>query len=166
MVAASFAMGVPLDWAPRLPVALLSIAFLPAYWWLLRRAFGGAAAWAALVFLATSVGWLAFSQAAVTDLPLAVTSALAMLLLLDLVPDRVPGVGRLCAVAFCLAVAVLAKGLVPLVLALPAVWTFRQHWKRMLNPAPWAVFLLTAAPWYWLCWRRNGYIFLDAFFVQ
>jgi 4-amino-4-deoxy-L-arabinose transferase-like glycosyltransferase len=166
MVAASFAAGVPLDLAPRLPVALLSMAFLPAYWWLLRRAFGGAAAWAAVVFLSTSIGWLAFSQAAVTDLPLAVTAALAMLLLLDLVPDRVPGIGRLCAVAFCLALAVLAKGLVPLVLALPAVWTFRQHWKRLLHPAPWAVFLLTAGPWYLLCWLRNGYTFLDVFFVQ
>lgn len=166
MVAASFAAGVPADLAPRLPVALLSLAFLPAYWWLLRRAFGAAAAWAAAVFLATSIGWLAYSQTAVTDLPLAVTSGLAMLLLLDLLPDRVPGVKRLCAVAFCLGLAVLAKGLVPLVLAVPAVWTFRRHWKRLLHPLPWAVFLLTAGPWYLLCWRRNGSIFLDVFFVQ
>lgn len=166
MVAAAFRAGVPQDLAPRLPVALLSIAFLPAYWWLLRRAFGGAAAWASVVLLATSIAWIAYSQAAVTDLPLAVTSSLAMLLLLDLVPDRVPRIGRLCLVAFLLALAVLAKGLVPLVLALPAVWTLRRHWRRLLHPAPWQVFLLTAGPWYVLCWRRNGYAFIDVFFVQ
>ncbi len=166
MVASSFALGIPPDLAPRLPVALLSMAFLPAYWWLLRRAFGSAAAWAAVVFLSTSIGWLAYSQAAVTDLPLAVTSSLAMLLLLDVLPDRVPEVGRLCLVALCLALAVLAKGLLPLVLALPALWIFRRHWKRLLHPAPWAVFLLTAGPWYLLCWLRNGYVFIDVFFVQ
>ena len=166
MVASSFVLGVPPDLAPRLPVALLSLAFLPAYFWFLRRAFGSAAAWAAVLMLSTSVAWLAFSHAAVTDLPLAVTSSLAMLLLLDLLPDRVPGVRRLCLVAFFLGLAVLAKGLVPLVLALPAVWLFRRHWKRLLHPAPWAVFLLTAGPWYLLCWLRNGYAFIDVFFVQ
>jgi 4-amino-4-deoxy-L-arabinose transferase-like glycosyltransferase len=166
MVAAGFRTGLPPEWASRLPVALLSVAFLIGYWWMLRRAFGQAAATCASIFLGTSAGWVAFSAVAVTDLPLAAFSAFALLLVLDLLPDRHPSLRRLCTIAALLGGAVLAKGLVPLVLALPAGWALRRHWRKLLHPAPMATFLAVALPWYLLCWMRNGNQFLYTFFVQ
>src|SRR3974390_874862 len=42
---AAFRLGLGTEVAPRLPVALLSVAFLAFFWWLLRREFGCRAAW-------------------------------------------------------------------------------------------------------------------------
>src|SRR3954452_20994550 len=55
MTAAGFRMGLGPELAPRLPVALASIAFLVLYWWLLRGEFGCRAAWMATLILGTSV---------------------------------------------------------------------------------------------------------------
>src|SRR5581483_2564764 len=64
-----------------------------------------------------------------------------------------------------LALAVLAKGLVALVLALPVLLEVRRfrdlvRW-RVLLP-----FLMVALPWYVLCYLANGKEFLDVFFWQ
>src|SRR6476661_7114653 len=40
MQAAAFRLGLGPDTAPRLPVILLSVAFLGFYWWILNREFG------------------------------------------------------------------------------------------------------------------------------
>src|ERR1700740_2719460 len=61
MTGAGFRLGLGDDLAPRLPVALLSVAFLVFFYWALRREFGGRPALAATIILATSAGWLAFS---------------------------------------------------------------------------------------------------------
>lgn len=61
-----------------------------------------------------------------------------------------------------LGIAVLAKGLVPLVLFLPALWFLR---KRMVDVAIlFAAALVVAAPWYALVTLRNGRAFFDDFF--
>src|ERR1700733_5124077 len=44
MVAAGFRAGLSNDLAPRVPVALLSVGFLIAFFWMLRREFGVVAA--------------------------------------------------------------------------------------------------------------------------
>src|SRR5690349_20842611 len=88
LTAAAFRIGLGPETAPRLPIALLSCAFLGFYWWILQREFGVRAAWLACLILGTAVSWIAFSQAGVTDLPLASTFSAAMLLTLPWVAKR------------------------------------------------------------------------------
>src|SRR5579862_8096154 len=79
MTAIGFQAGLDLDLAPRLPVAMASVAFLLYFFFVLRREFGDWPALYATTILATSAGWLAFSRVAVTDLPMSVAFAAAML---------------------------------------------------------------------------------------
>jgi 4-amino-4-deoxy-L-arabinose transferase-like glycosyltransferase len=162
MTASGFRLGLGPELAPRLPVALMALGFLGFYWWILRREFGCMAAWFATLILATCGGWVAFSQVGVTDLPLAATFSAAMLLSL---PWIAKGDTRWLPVASALlGLAVLAKGLVPLVLALPLVMRGRIRdlirWRVVLP------FCVVALPWYALCYLRNGRTFLDVFFGQ
>jgi len=166
MTGVAFRAGLGEDLAPRLPVALMSAAFLLAYGWLLRREFGWRPAFFATAALGASAGWLGFSHVAVTDLPLAAAFSAAMLLWLPLVTDRPLGAGRAAAAGALLGLAVLAKGLVPLVLALPLAFTARRRLKELLHPAAIAAFLLAAGPWYLLCWKANGWTFIQEFFIK
>ena len=165
MTAAGFRLGLNPDLAPRLPVALVAIAFLGFYWWILWREFGCLTAWFSTLILGTSVEWLIFSQVGVTDLPLAATYSAAMLLALPWVAKgdtrRLPWAGA------ALGLAVLAKGLVPLALTAPLVFV---AWKRPIRDSARALlrlgvpFAVVALPWYWLCYRANGMAFLHDFF--
>ena len=175
MTGAAFRLGLGTELAPRLPVALLAVGFLAFYGWLVRREFGSLAAWMAVLILGTCGEWIGFSQAGVTDLPLAATFSAAMLL-------AVPWIARkdtrfLPAASALLGFAVLAKGLTPLVLAapvVPAVWWFGRHAGGSEQPVPSlrdlrrprvaAPFLVVALPWYVLCTLRNGMTFPAEFF--
>lgn len=158
MTAAAFRLGLSEDLAPRVPVALMSVAFLIFFWSVMRRAFGERAAFFGVTMLATSAGWLAFSHVAVTDLPLSATFAACMLLLLDRDHPRPIAAGAL------LGLAALAKGLVPFVLFLPAIAYLRRQPRTVLLTL--TVALLVAAPWYVLMTIRNGAPFLTEFFVK
>ena len=164
MTATGFKLGLGPDLAPRLPVALLSVAFLAFFWWRLRIEWDERTAYFATAMLATSAGWMTYSHVAVTDLPLAAFFSAAVLLSLAWIAR---GENRnLAAAAACLGLAVLAKGLVPIVLFLP-IWAL--GWKRLrdwLRPAPLAAFAVCALPWYILCTARNGGQFLRVFFVE
>ena len=164
-------MGLSEDLAPRLPVACLSVAFLVFFYWRLRVEFGLPAAAYAAAILATSAGWVAYSHAAVFDIPLAATLGAAMLLLLPWVErgDRrnLMGFGAL------LGLSMLAKGLAGPALAVLTLlcWALSQNRDRkgadlrhVIHPRPIAAFLLVAAPWYIFCWARNGTPFLTDFF--
>jgi 4-amino-4-deoxy-L-arabinose transferase-like glycosyltransferase len=160
MAALGFRAGLGPELAPRLPVALMSLAFLVFFERFLEREFGRRAAWYATAFLATSAGWVAFSHVAVTDLPLAATSAAAMLISLEWIRS---GSRKAAAVAGgLLGLALLAKGLVPVALAAPFVWIGR----RERGALAWfsAAALLVAAPWYAACAAVNGRPFLEEFF--
>lgn len=162
MTAAGNLAGLGPDLAGRLPVALLSVAFLFLYYWCLKGEFGRRAALFATMVLATCAAWVAFSRVGVTDLPMAALFSAAMLLGL-----RWLSTGErwlLALAAFFLALAVLAKGLVPLALSLPLFWAGRQRLKDWRHLLPLTIFLLTAAPWYILCTLRNGPVFLNEFF--
>jgi 4-amino-4-deoxy-L-arabinose transferase-like glycosyltransferase len=162
MTAAGFRLGLGPELAPRLPVALMSLGFLGFYWWILRREFGVTAAWFSVLILGTSAGWVGFSQIGVTDLPLAATFSAAMLLSL---PWIAKGDTRLLpATAALMGLAVLAKGLVPLVLALPLL--MRGRIRDLIRWRVVVPFLVVALPWYVLCYLRNGRTFLDVFFGQ
>ena len=161
MQAAAFRLGLPADLAPRLPVALLAVAFLVFYWWTLRSEFGCRAAWMATLILGTSGMWVGYSLVGVTDVPLTACYSAAMLLALPWVGRR--DTGRLPASATMFGLAMLAKGLVPLALAAPLL--AGKHVRDWLRPRVIAPFMLVALPWYLLCYLRNGWPFLHEFFV-
>lgn len=163
MIAAGFRAGFGPDVAPRIGVALLGTAFLAFYWWALEREFGCRAASLATLVLGSSAAWMGFSWEAVTDLPLTVTFSAAMLLALPWIDKRDT---RLLPLASAmLGAAALAKGLVPLALAAPLA--LRWRWFRdLLKPRVVVPFFAVALPWYWLCYARNGWPFLEEFFVR
>lgn len=148
------------DLAPRLPVAIVSVAFLVFYFSRLKREFGERAAWLSSAMLATSVGWLAYSHVAVTDLPLAAAFSASLLAALPWV--RSGGRRGLMLAGVFLGFGVLAKGLVPLVLIAPLLWVGRKRWVDLVLMGTAA--LLVAAPWYIACYLRNGAVFVNEFF--
>ena len=163
MTGAAFRAGIGPDMAPRLPVALLAVGFLAFFWWILNREYSGRVAWLGVLILGTTVGWQGLGQAGVADLPLAATFGGAMLLAL-------PWVARddtryLPAAAALLGLAVLAKGPLPIVLALPVALRGRRLRDlarvRVLGP-----FLAVSVPWYLLCYLKNGNVFLKVFLVR
>lgn len=147
--------GLGPDLAPRLPIALLSVAFLALFFVVLRREFGALPAFFGTLVLGTSAGWLAYSHVAVPDLPLSATFAAAMLLLMG-TRARVVWAGIL------LGLAVLAKGLLPLALFLPAVWWMWRRKRDLVILL--ATAFIVAAPWYILVIARNGSAFVNEFF--
>ena len=155
MTAIGFIGGLNEDLAPRLPVAILSVAFLIYYFVVLRREFGDKVAAFATCILATSAGWLAFSRIAVTDLPMSAAFAAAMLLVMS---NR----GHSPLVPLLLGIAILGKGLAPLALFIPAIWFLRREFKVAAIAVCGAI--LVALPWYWLVTFHNGSTFLYEFF--
>jgi len=160
MTAMAFRTGLPEDLAPRIPVALLSVSFLAAFFVLLREQWGAEAAGFATAILSSSAGWVAFSRIGVTDLPMAAAFSLSMLLTLEWLETgnnrRLPWAGAM------LGVAILAKGLVPLVLSAPLIWMGRGRLTGLWRFG--AASLAVAAPWYILCTFYNGPGFLEEFF--
>jgi 4-amino-4-deoxy-L-arabinose transferase-like glycosyltransferase len=164
MEGAAFRLGLSEDLAPRLPVALCSVAFLIFFYWILRREFGDPSAGFATVILATSAGWLGLSHIGITDLPMSAAFAAAMLLALGWFArgerEWLP------ACAALLGAAVLAKGLLPLVLAAPLLWMGRRQWRDWFRPKVVGAFAVIAIPWYVLCFLSNGMTFINKLFWE
>ena len=159
MTAAAFKAGLGPELAPRLPVALASLAFLLYFFFALREEFGQRPALFAALILATSIGWLAYSHVATPDLPMSAAFSAAMLMLLPAPPASTR---RTITAGVLLGLAILAKGLVPLVLFIPALWFLRRQIRTLL--VIFAVAFVVAAPWYILVAFRNGAAFFDEFF--
>ncbi len=159
LIAAGFRLGFGPELAPRLPVALLSVAFLAFFWLRLRRLWDERVASFSTAILATAAGWVALSGIAVTDIPLAVFFSAAVLLAIDEAPHRTGA-------AAALGLAVLAKSLVGPVLFLPVLALDFRNLREWLRPKPVLAFLGIALPWYVLCYARNGGQFLWVLFVQ
>jgi 4-amino-4-deoxy-L-arabinose transferase-like glycosyltransferase len=161
MTGAAFRAGLGPDLAPRLPVALLSVAFLVFFWWILWREFGCFVAWMATLILSTSAGWCLYSESGVTDIPLSATFSAAMLAAMPWVSKR--DVRRLPLAGALFGLAVLAKGPVALILAAPLAvrWRDLPDWFRPKAILP---FLLVCMPWYVACYLHNGAAFLNDFF--
>jgi 4-amino-4-deoxy-L-arabinose transferase-like glycosyltransferase len=156
--AAANRLGLRDEWAARLPVALISLAFLAFFHRTLRREFSPSVALSATAVLAGSAGWLTASFAAVPDLPMAAALASAMLIALFDNRPRHAALRGLLAGAL-MGLAILAKGFVPMALFAPA-WSVARG-KRLPIIAGAAV---VAAPWYLLCLWRNGSAFWNDFF--
>jgi 4-amino-4-deoxy-L-arabinose transferase-like glycosyltransferase len=152
--------GLPAEAAARLPVALVSAGFLFFYYWILRRVFDSKTAWGASALLATTAGWVVFSQIAATDLPLAATGSAAMLLGLWWLRGGPPG--AMLWAGGLLGLGALAKGLVAPALAVPFFFFAWRRWRELLLPG--AVAVLVALPWYAAITARYGRAFLDDFF--
>jgi 4-amino-4-deoxy-L-arabinose transferase-like glycosyltransferase len=153
MTALGFRLGLGEETAPRIPVAVVSVALLTFLFFETRRSYGERAAWFVSIMLATSAGWLAYSRIAVTDLPMAACFTVAWLMALR------PGVRAACAAGAFLGLAVLAKALVPLVLFLPVAWSLRRRPGDLAALAGCSA--LVALPWFALCYARNGPPLLD-----
>jgi len=169
LVALGSDVGLPPDLSGRLPIALLSLGFLALYFFLLRREFCFRTAAIATLLLACSAGWLTYSCLSLTDLPLAVFFTVAVLAVLPLVcqfrlAQRGEVILRFAIAGVALGLAMLAKGLVPVALALPAAWFLRQYWRVWWIAV--AGCLLVAGPWYWLVYARNGFPFIQEFFLK
>ena len=167
MTAAGTAFGLEPDLCSRLPVAFLSLLFLILCFYLVKREFGPWAAGISAALLATSAGWIAFSSFGLTDLPLAVFFSLAVLLVLPLLRDESDTKGQnitFLGIGISLGLAALAKGLVPIALALPFAWFLRRYWRKWTFAI--LAFLLTALPWYWAVYARNGFPFVEEFFLK
>lgn len=162
LIASATRLGLPGEWAARLPIASLALLFLAFFYRRLRALFDPAIALRATFILATTAGWFAYSQVAVTDIPLATTFSAAMLLAAPwaLGLDR----GGLLAAAFLFALAILAKAAVPIVLALPLLYWAGRRVPLLI--APFLLALALAAPWYVLCYRAHGWPFFEELFLR
>ena len=157
MTALATHIGLRDEWAARLPVALLSLAFLVFFYSVLEREFSARVALIALAILGTSAGWLAYSFASVTDLPMSVCFSAAMLVALFDTRRRTSGWIS----GILLGFAVLAKAFLPVALFAP-VWLIARG-KRLAIAAG---AILIAGPWHLLVWLRNGSAFWDVYFWQ
>ena len=158
MTAAANKLGLRDEWAARLPVALLSLAFLAFFYGILEREFSDRIAMMATAILGSSAGWIAYSYSGVTDLPMAATFNAAMLIaLFDTRHRRAAG----WTAGAMLGLAILAKAFLPVVLFFP-VWLIARG-KRL---AILAGAVLVAAPWHLLVWLRNGSAFWNVYFWQ
>ncbi len=155
MTATGFQLGLGPDLAPRLPVALLSVAFLIFFWKRLSRVFNSDVAAFATAILGTCAGWLAYSHVAVTDLPLAAFFSAAVLCSLS-AEGQEPK--RIVAAVF-LGLAVLAKSLPPLVLFFPVPMVDYRNWHCWFLSWPLVAFLVVALPWHVLFASAKWYTF-------
>jgi 4-amino-4-deoxy-L-arabinose transferase-like glycosyltransferase len=147
------------EWAARLPVALVSLAFLVFFFTTVEREFSARVATLATAILATSAGWMAYSFASLPDLPMsAALDAAVLIALFDTRPGKEMAKPAYAAGAL-LGLSILAKGFVPVVLIAPIVLVARRKRWRMAVAA-----IVVAAPWYILCTLRNGHAFWDDFF--
>lgn len=165
--AVATALGLGPELSARIPIAILSLAFFAAAFFLLRKEYGLSIAGSSVVLLATSAGWIAFSEFCLTDLPVAVFFSLAVLLALPLLretPDRSQIALRFAAIGIALGFGALAKGLVPIALAVPFAWFLRTYWRKWWIAA--AACLAIALPWYVAVYAKNGYPFIQEFFLK
>lgn len=165
MTAVATWSGLGPELSGRIPVILLSLLFLVASFFLLRREFGETAASLSCVSLATSAGWLAYSGLALTDIPLAVCFSTAVWVALPLVGGTATHIRlRIGTIGVLIGLGALAKGLVPIALAVPFLWFLRRYWKQWWIGL--AACLVVALPWYLAVYSANGAPFVQEFFIR
>ena len=152
LTAAGHLARLPDEWAARLPEALISVAFLVFFYLTLAREFSPPLALTATSILATSAGWLAYSFAALTDLPMSAALGAAMLITLY-------GKRQAFLAGALFGFSILGKGFVPVVLFAPVLLMAHRQRVKTLAGA-----VIVAAPWFVLCWTRNSSAFWDDFF--
>jgi len=173
MIVASFKVFGVSEWSARLGPAVCGLLTIVAVWCIGRATGGGFAFWAVVVN-SSCLGLIVFSRAASFDVVITMTStwALAFFLLHELPSTKNK---RLLLSGFYVFVglSLLAKGLVGIVIPFGVVglyyllrrtWPQRSVWLSLTWGLPLA--LLVAATWYGPVIARNGWTFIDEFFVQ
>jgi 4-amino-4-deoxy-L-arabinose transferase-like glycosyltransferase len=174
LMAAGFTVFGVTEFAARFGSAILAALAVAAVYLAARRAWGVAAARYSAAALATSGLWFAFARAASFDMPLAATvaAALGSLYALDVARGRAARLAWAVSFGAWVGAAMLAKGLVgPLLLGLVTIpyLTVTGGWRRLRVgelAAATAATLAVAATWYWPVYARNGWTFVDEFFVS
>jgi 4-amino-4-deoxy-L-arabinose transferase-like glycosyltransferase len=174
LMAASYSVFGVTEFAARFGSALLATLAVAAVYLMARRAWSAAAARYAAAVLATSGLWFAFARAASFDMPLAATiaAALGSLYALDVSEGRGKRLAWAASFGAWVGAAMLAKGLVgPLLLGLVTIpyLAVTGGWRKLrvgdLAAAALAA-LGVSATWYWPVYARNGWAFVDEFFVS
>jgi 4-amino-4-deoxy-L-arabinose transferase-like glycosyltransferase len=184
LAALSFRLGIS-EFSARFPSALFAILFLGVWYWFVDRHYGQRAAQWSCLILSTSLGWIGFARAAAMDMLLATTLSAALAFFFTwwfaeasvtpqrgdpTLPDR--SSWPLYAFYAALALATLSKGPLAVLLAglviVPCILQGRA-WaailKMLLTPAV-ALYAVIALPWYVLCYLRNGWPFIEEFFIR
>jgi len=165
MMAVSYQVFGPYDWAARLPIALSAIALAALTTAFGIWAFGGRAGFYAGLSIATSTGLFLFTRVLIPDVTLTCVIALAMWSLLRALEEEEPHPRAWSIVlACCFGIGMLLKGLIAVAipvavgliyLLLTGQLLSARVWKR-LHPFTGALLaLLIAAPWHILATLRN-----------
>lgn len=154
LIAAGNLAGLGPELAPRLPIALIAVAFILFFYKILAKNINPPIALYSSTILATSAAWLAYGFVAVTDIPLAACLGVAVLLTIFGEKTAAPGI--------FLGLALLAKGPVAWILFAPVL--LKKEWKRTAIII--AISAVVAAPWYFLVYQRNGWPFVQEFFIR
>lgn len=183
MAAAAFrALGVS-ELAARLPSAMAALLGVVAVFWVGRHWVSRRCGVAAALILSSSPLYFSLARAASTDMLL--TSALTLSLACIYfawfgqrpgsavkAPSRNRASAWVYGTYVFLALAVLAKGPVGAVLAGSSVAVFAlttKSWKSLkslLQPGALLAGFAVAFPWYWLCYRANGWTFIQEFLIH
>ncbi len=165
MIAVSFMVFGPHDWAARIPLALAAVLLC----WVTARfgmwAFGARAGTNAGLVLATSIGLFLFTRILIPDVILTLTIALALWGLLRALDAGEPHPTRWALAGWAsMGTGMLLKGMIaamfPVAISLVYLWLTRQlferkTWKRLQPFTGMALLLAIAAPWHVLATLRN-----------
>jgi 4-amino-4-deoxy-L-arabinose transferase-like glycosyltransferase len=172
LVAATYEVTGPTEWAARFPAALSGIGLAVLTWACARRWFDDDSGLVAGVVLGTSLGAVAIARLSLPDLPLALFISLAIALGIEafLVPDR-PRRSVAALAGAAAGAAFLTKGPVGIViptLVVGGLVIVERRW-RALAHAPLFVAVAACAaigaPWYVAMTREHGTAYLQSFFI-
>ncbi len=173
LIAAGFKVFGVSEWSARLGPAICGVLTILAVWRVAREVDRSFGFWS-LIVLASCLGLIVFSRAASFDVVVTMTTtwSLAFFVLHELPTTRRK---RLFLVGFYsfVGLSLLAKGLVGVVIPFGAVtfyYLLRRRWPQtsVLISLIWGIPLALAvsAIWYGPVIARNGWSFIDEFFVQ
>ncbi len=165
MMAVSFQVFGPHDWAARLPISLAAILLACAVWAIARYALGERAAVYSGLALGTSLGLWLFTRILIPDVILTLTIAIAMGSMFRALEADETKPRQWSALAWAsIGVGLLLKGLIAMVFPLgtaffylicTGLWNKRETWKRLAILPGLGVMLLIAAPWHVMATLRN-----------
>jgi 4-amino-4-deoxy-L-arabinose transferase-like glycosyltransferase len=160
--------------AARLPSAMAAFVLTLSLFFMTRRVFNLETRVMSVCIFASSIGAIGFSHAASTDMLLTACFSIAMIGFFAVLHEP-PGASqtwKLMMAYVALGLSMLAKGPVGLALAsLTLLFYFAaaKNWeaiKQLRLPMGIGIVMLVAAPWYVLCYRVNGWSFVQAFFIH
>ena len=158
-----------MDFGPRLPSVICTVALFAVVGFFVKRRYGDQAQAFSIFCLGSSILVLALGRLMMTDAPLNLALTVAFLSFYEsLVGDRRWRI----LTAFCLGLGVLAKGPVAIILfvlvAGIALWrdpSLREQWKGYWLAGT-VVLFGTIATWYVPCYLANGHEFVQRFLIE